>query len=150
MSEPLTVKDALCRRVPSAWPKPGPVLKILHYLYGLAIDQWEQMLGTGLASPGLALPRRCPPLDIFLRGDSQTLCPDLCLAHVPHPGLFLLKFYEFLEGSWPRSTNIYRLNSGPGPVPSGRKEKWAGVHPCPPSVVATRCGKQAHSEGQCR
>ena len=46
--------------------------------------------------------------------------------------LFLLKFYEFLEGSWPSSTNIYGLNSGPGPVLSGRKEKWAGVQPCPP------------------
>ena len=25
--------------------------------YGLATDQWEQILGTGLAIPGLALPR---------------------------------------------------------------------------------------------
>ena len=82
LSESLTVKDALCRRVPSAWPKPGAM-----HPYGLATDQWEQMLGTGLASPGLALPRLCHPLDIFLCGDSQTLCPDLCLAHIPHLGL---------------------------------------------------------------
>ena len=78
-----------------------------------------------------------------LWGQSDFVSRSLPGPHSSSGSLFLLKFYEFLEGSWPSSTNIYRLNSGPGPVLSERKGKWAGVHPCPPSVVAA--SQETHS-----
>ena len=74
MSESLTRKDALCRRVPSTQPKPGAMFETLHYPRCLRTDQWEQTLGThpgmpaSWLSPGLALPSPFP-LDIFLRGN---------------------------------------------------------------------------------
>lgn len=75
MSESLTVKGALRRRVPSARPKPGAMLKTLQYPCGPATDQWDPDAwhrswdACILANPGLSLPRLCHPLDIFLRGD---------------------------------------------------------------------------------